>query len=76
MRTGVMYAVATVVYLIFVALLAAVIVFVEDEGGRLLGMSALSSGIMLATLILALVFLRRSNVEKYQEMLEEREKKE
>lgn len=76
MKTGAMYALTFGVYLVFLLLLAAVIFFVDDEDTRMLGMSGVASGLMLVTMIMAVVFLRSGKTERYQEMLEERRKSE
>ena len=69
MNTRTMYVLAFSVYLAFVvALIVLMFFFNGDEGTQLMGMYALSSGLMVCTLILAVVFMRDKSSERYREL--------
>ena len=75
MNTRTMYAIAFTVYLVFVAaLIASIFLLSGNEGSQLLAMSLLSSGLMVCTLILAVVFMRDKSSERYRELYMEQDK--
>jgi len=69
MNTRTMYAIAFTVYALFVAaLIVTLFYFHGDEGMQLMAMYALSSGLMVSTLILAVVFMRDKTSDRYREL--------
>ena len=71
MNTRTMYAIAFTVYLVFVAaLIASIFLLSGNEESQLL---AMSSGLMVCTLILAVVFMRDKSSERYRELYMEQD---
>jgi len=75
MNTRTMYVIAFTVYLVFVAaLIASIFLLSGNEQSQLLAMSFLSSGLMVCTLILAVVFMRDKSSERYRELYMEQDR--
>ena len=75
MNTRTMYVIAFTVYVVFVAALIATIFLLSgNEQSQLLAMSLLSSGLMVCTLILAVVFMRDKSSERYRELYMEQDR--
>ena len=73
MKNRTMYAVAAGAYLLFLAALVLVIVCSKDQDSMVIGMSLVSSGLMVVTLILAVIFMKRSPSERYEELYAKKE---
>lgn len=73
MKTRTMYAVAAGVYLLFLAVLVLVIVCSKNQDSMVMGMTLVSSALMVVTLILAVIFMRRSPSERYEELYAKKE---
>ncbi len=73
MKTRTMYAVAAGVYLLFLAALVLVIVCSKNQDSMVMGMTLVSSALMVVTLILAVIFMRRSPSERYEELYAKKE---
>ena len=73
MNSRTMYVIALAVYLLFVIALIALMMLVSDESAKLMGMYMLSTGLMVATMILAIIFMRDSNSDRYREMFGDEE---
>jgi multisubunit Na+/H+ antiporter MnhC subunit len=76
MKNRTMYAVAACVYLLFLAALVLVIVCSKDQDSMVMGMTLVSSGLMVVTLILAVIFMKRSPSERYEELYAKKENEE
>lgn len=77
MKTRTMYVVATVVYLLFVmALVLVIMLYRNNEDTMIMGLTMLSSGLMVVTLILAVIFLKRTPSERYEELYAKKENEE
>ena len=82
MNTRTMYAIAFTVYLVFVAaLIASIFLLSGNEESQLLAIHFIatiagnqSSGLMVCTLILAVVFMRDKSSERYRELYMEQDK--
>lgn len=75
MNTRTMYVLSFAVYLVFViALIATLFFFDLEEDSRLMAMYVLSSGLMVCTLILAVVFMRSNASDRYRELYMEQDK--
>ena len=76
MKNRTMYAVAAGAYLLFLAALVLVIVCSKDQDSMVMGMTLVSSGLMVVTLILAVIFMKRSPSERYEELYAKKENEE
>lgn len=73
MKTRTMYIVAFGVYLLFLLAFAMLVMFYRgNEDAMVMGMSLLSSALMVVTLILAVIFMRRSPSERYEDRYTEK----
>ena len=77
MRTRDMIIISAVMYVMFfIALIAVIVVFKDDQNAYMMGMYAVSSGLTLFTIILAVLFLRKTPSEAYMEKYGDELKKE
>ncbi len=77
MKTRTMYVVATGIYLLFVmALVLVVMLYRNNEDTMIMGLTMLSSALMVVTLILAVMFMKRSPSERYEELYTKKENEE
>ena len=75
MNTRTMYVLSFAVYLVFVIALIATLCFFDlEEDSKLMAMYVLSSGLMVCTLILAVVFMRSNASDRYRELYMEQDK--
>ncbi len=73
MSNRTMYLIAFSVYMVFVAALVALYVFYQgNQDSLIMGMYFLSSGLMGATIILAVIFLREKDKQAIRDRLEMR----
>lgn len=74
MKVRTMYVVAAGVYLLFLfVLILLIMVYRGNEDSMVMGMTLLSSSLMVVTLILAVIFMKRSPSERYEELYAKKE---
>ena len=75
MNARTMYVLSFTVYLVFVIALIATLCFFDlEEDSKLMAMYVLSSGLMVCTLILAVVFMRSNASDRYRELYMDQDK--
>jgi len=77
MRTRDMIIISVVMYALFLtALIAVIVVFKDNQNAFMLGLYSVSSGLSFFTIVLAVLFLRKTPSEAYMEKYGDEPKKE